>query len=86
MSGGTFPIVRVMRFEGRWAAVVRLPSGATRMVYVSQPGNPPRAPDSPQHPPDLQEMWKRREWLRALIARSKDAGNNRDTPMLQGQK
>ena len=65
LQGLSFPVVRVLRVDGRWAAVVRLPTGDKRMVYVSRKGEEP----PPLSVPDLQELWERRDRIRSLAAR-----------------
>lgn len=50
-------------------ATLRLPSGATRAVAVAaiEPAQARSIEDLEVPRPDFRELWKRREWLRALL-------------------
>ena len=85
LCGQSFPLVRLRRHGGRWVATLRLPTGDTRAVPMTAiQGSEPELPGGPQMPvPDFRELWKRREWIRALADRTK-AGTENQPQGLKG--
>ena len=78
LCGRSFPIVRVMRCDRRWAAVVQLPNGLTRRVLIREGHGEGHSVDNlparTKPPPlDLRVLWERRKWIRSLVAQLEGA-------------
>jgi hypothetical protein len=71
LYGGSYPIVRVLRYRGQWGAMVCLPNGLTRRVLVRTPGMAPRPTLDQEAFPEFRELFKHRQWIQSRIARMK---------------
>lgn len=61
-----------MRFRRQWAAVVRLPSGMTRMVILREQSSSQETGSCPPTVLDLGMLYERRDWIRDRVARLQD--------------
>lgn len=82
LCGQSFPLVCVRKRGGQKTATVRLPAGDTRAVPLAatQPPTPELLAAAENPGADFRELWKRREWIRALARRLKERSGTDSKP------
>ena len=86
LFGQTFPIVRLSRFEGHWAPIVRLPSGTDLRVVLQVPATLPQARGAEGARPDLGLLLERRQWIQSKIADVRNLEDSRQGDSAKDKK